>query len=48
MLSKLLKKKYGIELERLWNPELTLGSLFSKVPQQIAPADAPNSGASLF
>ncbi len=47
MLSKLLKKKYGIELERLWNPELTLGSLFSKVAQQIAPADAPNNGASL-
>jgi|SRR5437879_2391970 len=33
-LSRLLKKRYGIELEKLWNPELTLGSLFSQVAQQ--------------
>ena len=46
-LSKLIKKQYGIELEKLWGPELTLGALFRSAAQPSAPADAAKSAASL-
>jgi len=46
-LSKLIKKQYGIELEKLWGPELTLGALFRSAAQPSAPADGTGSAAPL-
>ncbi len=28
-LEKLIKERYGVQLETIWNPKLTLGELFS-------------------
>lgn len=46
-LATLLKNQYGVELEKIWSPELTLGTLLYVVAQQHAPGDAPNDGAPL-
>ena len=46
-LSKLIRKQYGIDLEKLWGPELTLSTLFRSTAQPNAPADAANNSASL-
>jgi hypothetical protein len=44
-LSRMVKRQYGIELETLWGPELTLGALFRSAARPSAPADGTGSAA---
>jgi hypothetical protein len=46
MLSRLLKKQYGIELEKLRGPGLTLDGFFRRTTQSNTAVDAAPSAAS--